>query len=250
MSRKGGIALRLFFNLTTPEEELTLWEKFKMMIFPEPTAVPGDDTTIWQDIWYFVYTNYIYPEKVYYENLNISPDVMVNLRNILFGFFFGLIIASVAMIFNKRVLGRFVRAILAKEAFSPETAKTLEEYGFGRNYLIRHGVRKGTNIRTVVKCREEEEYNAALKEKMLDYEEKRKADPSLPRFKWLDYSVNVEKDHFYIPEEKKYSAEMRFEKKGSSWISIIFVILISVVLFAVLLFIIPEILKLIDAMMA
>lgn len=244
--RKGGIAVRRFFALTIPEEEYTLWEKFKMTIFPEPTAVPGDDTTIWQDLWYYIYTNYIYPEDIYYENLNLSAGSMVNLRNILFGLLFGLIIASFAMTFNKRFLGKFVRAVLSAEVLLPESAKTLEELGFSRNYLVRHGVRKGTNIRTVVKCREEEEYNASLREKMLEYEERRKEDPSMPPFKWVDYSVDADRDHFYIPEEKKYSAEMRFEKRGSSWGALIFVIIISIVLFAALLFVIPEVLKLVD----
>ena len=238
--------MRRFFALTIPEEELTLWERFKMTIFPEPTAVPGDDTTIWQDLWYYIYTNYIYPEDVYYENLNLSAGSMASLRNILFGLLLGLIIASFAMTFNKRVLGRFVRKILSFEATSPDSAKTLEEYGLNKNYLIRYWVRKGTNIRTVVKCREEEEYNASLREKMQEYEERRKEDPSLPRFKWVDYSVNADKDHFYIPEEKKYSAETRFEKRGSSWGALIFVTVISIVLFAVLLFVVPEILKLVD----
>jgi len=244
--QKGGSAVRRFFALTIPEEEYTLWEKFKMTIFPEPKSVPGDDTTIWQDLWYYIYTNYIYPEDIYYENLKLSGGSMANLRNILFGLLFGLVIASFAMTFNKRVLGNFVRKVLSAEALSPESAKTLEELGFNKNYLIRHGVRRGTNIRTVVKCREEEEYNASLREKMLEYEEKRKADRSLPPFKWVDYAVDADRDHFYIPEEKKYSAEMRFEKRGSSWGALVFVTIISIVLFAVLFFAIPEILKLVD----
>lgn len=236
--------MKPFFKLTIPEEDLTLWEKFKAAIFPEPT-VPGDETTIWQDLWYYIYTNYISPEEIYYENLKVS---MVTLRNILFGLFLGLIIASVAMTFNKRVLGKFIRSVLSADATSPESAKTLEELGFSRNYIIRNGVRRGTNIRCVVKCREEEEYNASLEVKRLEYEELRKADPSLPPFKTVEYSVNADKDHFYIPQEKKYSAEMRFEKKGSSWGALIITVIVSVALFAILLFAIPEILKLVDGL--
>ena len=60
--------------------------------------------------------------------------------------------------------------------------------------------------------------------------------------------VDVDADHFYIPEEKKYQAEMRFNKKGTNWLVFVGVIIISVILFCGLMLVIPEILELIDAL--
>ena len=204
------------------------------------------EVSVFEELWEYFVDVFIHPENIVLDNLGFSLTTMVTVRNILIGLIIGIMLAGIGIVYTKRVLGAFVRKLLADEALSPESANTLEELGFNKNYLIRHGVRRGTNIRTVVKCREEEEHNASLKEKMLEYEEKRKEDPSLPRFKWVDYSVGVDRDHFYIPEEKKYSAEMRFEKRGSSWGALVFVTIISIVLFAVLFFAIPEILKLVD----
>ena len=96
------------------------------------------------------------------------------------------------------------------------------------------------------KCREEEEYKASLAQKREEYERKREEDPTLPPFKESGYTVDPDEDHFYIPEEKKYSAEFRFEKKGTSWLGFVAVIVIAVIVFFVLLLVIPEILKLLD----
>lgn len=216
--------------------------------FFAPPLPPSEDASVWEEIWYYLYTNYFSAEDVYYENIKVSSSSMVDLRRILLGLLIGLLIASVAMTFNKRVLGEFIRAVLSGGATSPEDAKTLEELGFGRKYIIRRGVRKGINVRCVVKCREEEEFYASLEQKRSEYEEKRKEDPSLPPFKAAEYSVDPDEDHFYIPEEKKYSAEMRFDKRGSSWGTLIAVIVVCVVLFVALLFLIPQILKLVDGL--
>ena len=61
-----------------------------------------------------------------------------------------------------------------------------------------------------------------------------------------EYRVDPDTDHFYIPEELAYTAERKFNKKGSGWLILILMIVISIFLFALLLFVIPEILSLLD----
>ena len=51
---------------------------------------------------------------------------------------------------------------------------------------------------------------------------------------------------FYIPEEKKYAADVKFEAKGANWLSFILVTVVSVVLCAFLTYILPDIIKMVD----
>ena len=111
---------------------------------------------------------------------------------------------------------------------------------------MRNGVRRGSTLRSVVVCVEEEEYNASLEVRRAEYEKKRTEDPSLPAFCDTPYSVNADTDRFYIPEEKKYAADMRFAQKGTNWFVFAMIIIVLVGAFAALSFVIPEILKLLD----
>ncbi len=211
------------------------------------SALSSEEPSLWQEIWDYIYHNYFAPEAVVFENLNMGADAMAMVRNIVFGLLVGVIIASLFIVIDKRILGEFVRKLLAEDCTSAEKAKRLSELDFATKYAIRNGVRRGNTLRSVVRCREEEEYNAKISEQRKKYEERRAEDKSLPPFKEVPYSVNPDEDHFYIPEEKKYSAEMRFEKKGTTWLGFAMVIVIAVIVFVILIFAIPEILKLVDS---
>ncbi len=216
------------------------------MISPLAAFLSAEEPSFIKELWDYFYSTYLSGESLHFENLNFGSGSMISLSGILFGLFVGIIVASFAMVIDKRVLGEFVRKLLSEECLSPESAKTLYELGYNRKYVIRNGVRRGTTLRSVVKCREEEEYNAQIAEQRAKYEERRKEDDSLPPFREAPYSVNADTDHFYIPEEKKYSAEMRFEKKGTSWFAFFVVILVCIIGFVALLFVLPELLELVD----
>ncbi len=205
----------------------------------------AEDPTLWEAIVNYIEENYF--SDVTYSNLGLGLfGSTATLRNILFGLLVGVIIASFIMVFDKRVLGAFVRKLLREECLSPESAKRLCQLGFADKLTVRNGVRRGTTLRSVVRSREEEEHKAAMAEKRAEYEKMREEDPSLPPFKETEYTVDPDEDHFYIPEEKKYSAEFRFEKKGTTWLGFAAVVAVAVILFFVLLFVIPELMKLLD----
>ena len=52
--------------------------------------------------------------------------------------------------------------------------------------------------------------------------------------------------HFYIPEEQKYAADVKFDAKGANWKSFILVTVVSVALCAFLSFALPELIKMAD----
>ena len=203
------------------------------------------EPSLWEAMLEYIEENYF--AEVSYNNLGLGMlGSTATLRNILFGLLVGIVIASFIMVFDKRVLGSFVRKLLKEECLSPESAKRLCQLGFADKLTVRNSLRRGTTLRSVVRSREEEEYKASIEERRAEYEKKREEDPTLPPFKAAEYKIDPDEDHFYIPEEKKYSAEFRFEKKGPTWLGFAAVVVVAVVLFFVLLFVIPELMKLLD----
>mgnify|MGYP003320515234 CR=1 FL=1 len=209
-------------------------------------SLTRSEPTLWEEIWESVRNSWTTSENVYFDNLNLGNNAVATVRNIIFGIFVGIIVASFIMIIDKRVLGSFVRKLLSEDCTSPDKAKTLYDLGFCVKYSVRNGVRRGSTLRSVVVCVEEEEYNAKLEERRAEYEKKRAENSSLPPFKETPYSVNADTDRFYIPEEKKYAPDMRFAQKGTNWLIFALIILISAVAFVALSFLTPEILTLLD----
>ena len=209
----------------------------------------AENSSFFGDLWEAFYNTYFSGDSLYFENLNTGTSSLVSLGGIIFGLFVGIIIASFAIVINKRVYGEFVRKLLYDECLSAESSKTLYELGYMRKYSIRNAVGHSTKLRCVIKCREEEEYYAALAEKKAEHEAKRAEDRSIPPFKEIPYKVDPNTDHFYIPEKKKYSAEMRFEDKGTSWGVLALIAVVAVVGCIALLFVIPNILQLVNEFM-
>ncbi len=193
-------------------------------------------TTFLEDVWNYIKGVFFGSDAGYYENLGFEKSPLFSFRLMVLGIFIGAIIACVVMAYNKQVLGNAVRKIIAEGATSKENAKTLSELGYEKNFFIRNAVRSGVSLRKVVKCVEEEEYYAEQQREEEEYEQKRKNDPSLPKYKAQEYMVDVNTAHFYIPEEIRIRAEIRFEKKGSGWVAgVVGAILLCVILFFLLL---------------
>ena len=208
------------------------------------TAAEEAEMPLWKELWYYFYNTYINPTE-YYENLGADSRTMLSVRLMILGLFIGISIAAFAAVFNKRVLGDAVRRLLKAEALSPDRALTLAELGYSGG-VIGFAVKKSTSLRRVVKCREETEYDEKLSEKRREYAERRKNGENLPKFKEIPYKINVLTDTFYIPEDMKYTAEVKFEKKGSTWLGAILTVVVLAVLFVALMVALPHIFELLD----
>lgn len=185
-----------------------------------------------------------------YENLKIGSGSLLSVRLIVIGLFVGIALAGFGSVFNKRVLGDFVRKLLGEECLDGERAKTLEELGFAQNFFIRYSVARGVNLRRVVRCREEEEYLANMERQREEYEAKRAEDPSLPKyhkaFREKPFRVKADSHHFYIPEDLKGMADTKFDKKGTSWGGAWIMVLIMAIALVAVLLSLPYILNLLD----
>ena len=196
-----------------------------------------------EELWNYFDDKYFSTDMTQYENLNLGTGSLVTMRNIVLGLFIGIIIAAAMACFDKNVLGDFVRKIVYEECFSPETAKTLYELGYARNTAVRSNLKRGTKLGRIVRSVERDAYERDTAAARAAYIEKHGSDKgfSSPAFK-----LDVSTAHFYIPDEEHYRAEIRFEKGGSGWRAFLLVLVVSVIGVALVIFLLPDMLQLVD----
>lgn len=190
-----------------------------------------NELPLWKEICNLFYEAYFGTEG-YYEHLDMGTGSLLSLRLIILGIFLGIAAGSFVSVFNKRVLGGFVRKLLREECLSPETGKTLPELNYAAKLTIRRAVKKNVNLLRVVRCREEEEYLTAMEAE--------------GRKKYPPFRIDPDRHHFYIPEDMKYMADVKFEAKGMTWQSAIAFSILMIVTMLVLLGFLPNILSLLN----
>lgn len=131
--------------------------------------------------------------------------------------YIGILAACALAIYEKRVMGEFIRTVLKRGATSPETALTLRELGYDNKSSVIRALRgNGLFKDTVFEASDTVEFD---KESHALPVYREKFDPATARF--------------YIPEPLKYKAEVRFEKKGTH----IMMLVLAAILFGILLII-------------
>ena len=164
-----------------------------------------------------------------YDNFSITERTLDVVNKMIPALIWGIIIASIATFFCRRVVGSFVRTLCEKEAFDPQRAVTLFDTGLFRSTVVRRELTKSAFLRKVVFCREEQ---AFLLEKGSD----------------ATYKIDFTRDHFYIPEDLKFRAENRFSQKGSTWLYVVLTVVLVPVVVGLICRFMPDILRFVDAM--
>ena len=207
----------------------------------------ASDVTLWEELWQFWEDKYFHFDLTDYQNLGLGGGgSLFSLPQMISMMLIGIIIASFATIFNKRVLGDFVRVMLQYEATSVEKAKTLEEFGYLRNSTIRQALRRNASLRRVVHCVEEENFAREVEAQRASYEERRAADGNLPPFVEPTFKMDVTTAHYYIAEKDKYMADIKFEKRGTNWFTFGIVVVCCVSLLIATLYLLPDIFQYMD----
>ena len=163
---------------------------------------------------------------------HISFDGGVSIPLMFIGLFLGVLVAAASAIHNKRVLGDALRHIIRSGASTPETAKTLSELGYAKNTFVRSGLKYGTALRKYVRCVEDDERFASLVPDEKGYYPKIKTDLGTA--------------HFYVPEEKRIAAELRYEKAGTGWLQFFAILIGGTVLLVLLIKIFPDLMMFVD----
>ncbi|MBQ9802911.1 MAG: hypothetical protein IJW51_07585 [Clostridia bacterium] len=152
-----------------------------------------------------------------YEHFTLDAGDASMLTLLICGVCIGIVIASLVTLYQRNVPGGFIRAMLRAEAHSPETAKTLAALGYEKNALIRFELKHSTIMQKLVQQATEE--------------------------------GSGEEPRYYIPEELKHRAEIRYESKGNGPLQFAVTVVLSVLLALLLVKLMPFVLSMIDAIL-
>ncbi len=176
------------------------------------------------------------PQFDTYEHLTFlnNPD---GFKWLILGLYFGLVVASIVMYYNKNVLGSLVRRLDGAEAYDSDSAKTLSELGAEKNFFYRLSLKRGKLIRKVIALAPTEG-------------EELPSDISLLSAAAFGRKCSPLTDRFYIPKAKRDATVGRFNAKGSSWLSVLLMVVVGFVAVIVIFKIAPYIAGLIEQVIA
>ncbi len=191
---------------------------------------------------FFVYIDreYFSPHFGELEHLTMFTDS--GFKMIVLAFYFAFILAAFFIFYNRTVIGAFPRAICKNECHSPEAAMTFSQLGFSKkNIFVKLALLRGNVLRRIVHCVEEEEWaenstRVGGKSKFLEF--------ILPEKR---YKINFENDRFYIPEDRKYTAQSKFEKKGNGILPLILTAIVGLVVVLLIFRFVPGFISWIDS---
>ena len=199
-----------------------------------------------KELWDYFVDKYFSPQMPDLKNFDLGTGSLVSMQIIIIGISLGIIIASFSTIFNKRYVGDFIRKLIYEDCLDTQRAKTLYELGYRKSPVIRGMIKSGGTLSRWVRCVEEDKFLTKVNKMREEFEEQHKNEAKPPRFKEPDFKRNVDTMHFYLPEEKKYAAEVKFDKIGANFGAAIIVTIMSIVLCAFLCYILPDMLQFVD----
>jgi hypothetical protein len=177
-----------------------------------------------------------------YENFELYNPT-ISLEMIVWSMCGGLAIGTVATFINRRVVGEFVRRLVKNGIHTPEAAITLAQSGCSRNLFVRRALRTGKSLRRVVACANEDEMPvktpsaskaAVLLRRIFSVE----AEP--------EQIVDLTRARFYVPEELRIRAELRYEINGTTVPNLVLSLLLIVAGGFAALYLVPELLTFLD----
>lgn len=160
-----------------------------------------------------------------YVHFSFDASARATVQTVILAFCIGILLASLYMLYQKLVPGNIIRAILKAEAHTPEAAKTLTELRLDKNPLYRFELRRNAVLKKTVLCTSEQETGE---------DESEKAESA------------AKEERFYIPEEDKYRAEVRFDKKGNGVVGLVVTAILTVALAILLIKLTPAVLGMVD----
>ena len=148
-----------------------------------------------------------------YEKISFSAADASTATVLIWGICLVIILSSLYAFYVQKVPGRVARTLLRLDAKDADSAKTAAELGIKQHALAMLALTRSTALRRIVQATDEEE----------------------PRY--------------FIPEELRYRAEVRYDKKGNGLFGLLMAIVLSVALALLLINLLPMVLGLIDGTM-
>lgn len=181
-----------------------------------------------------------------YEHFTLTHATAKTLSTLVIAACLGVILAALYNFYIRRVPGGVVRLLLSREALSPETALSAEELGLLDKPFALWELLRGVSLRHTV---------CAVASASADEDEKQPAeggeaseqDGNVSRKKKTATEPDFDaQTRFYIPEDKKYRAELRFSREGNGAGGLALTCALTLVLGVALLKLIPVALTMVD----
>lgn len=174
-----------------------------------------------------------------FENLNIDVNSDM-LPLIIWGIYIGIMLGVLGSLICRIYSSRLIQALVKNGAADEGSAKTLAELGLGKQFVVKYMLKnEQSSLRRSVICANEGELKPVSSKFKVFWHEK-----------FLREEIPTKMDFasakFYLPEEKRISAEIRYRVEGHP---IRIFIIAAVVLFAVAIFAsyaVPELLLMLD----
>ncbi len=199
-----------------------------------------------KELWDYFTEKYFTLDISQYDNLDLTiggSGGVINMSWAIVALCFGIVLAAIMGVYEKRGLGEFVRKLLDEECYTPESAKTLYQLGYRKNAAVRSALKHGSLSKVVI-CTQKQAYDAQIAQKKQEYEQYATKDS--PKFKSVPYKINYEKDTFYIPKDASYAADVRYDKRGSGFATVVISVVVALLLALFVIFILPDMLQMLD----
>lgn len=209
------------------------------------TKLSSGEPSLIEELWTYLEGKYFSVDTGRYEYINIGTGSLITLQRVVLGIFVGIIVAAGFACYDKNRLGAFVRKLVKEQCLWPDKAQTLSELGFLRNGGVKASLRSPNKLGKIVHCVEKEAYDQQVEEARAAYVAEHGSEEG---FFMPQYRLDFENDHFYIPDDEHYRAEVRFEEKGSGWRAFVLVVIVAILGAALVCFLLPDMLQLVDNM--
>lgn len=216
-----------------------------LLIHMRTMLMSSGEPSLLEELWAYLEGKYFSVDTGRYENINIGTGSLITLQRVVLGIFAGIIIAAGFACYDKNRLGAFVRRLVKEECLWPNKAKTLSELGFSRNSGVKMSLRSPNKLGKIVHCVERDAYLEQVEKARAEYVAEHGNEEG---FFMPEYRLDFNSNHFYIPDEEHYRAEVRYEEKGSGWRAFALVVIVSVVGAALVCFLLPDMIQLVDNM--
>lgn len=161
----------------------------------------------------------------YYQNFSI-PSGFDSLDVLVWGMYIGVVLGTTFATVDKMCCERMVKALVRENAATPETAKTLRELDIRGKWYLKGALKVGKPLRKMLAA-----VDTAL---VKDTTEEAKG------------SVAIEDIPFYLPEENRHKAEIRYDAGRRPILTLILSILAMLAVVFFVRFAVPELLTMLD----
>ena len=188
------------------------------------------------DIWDYLRETYFEVDFGAYRNFSLD-GVGATLAQIVFAVMLGCILAAGVAVYERRYLGGFVRALIARGAHDEQSALSMNDVGYGKSFSLRHTLsRRDSGLRRVLRFAGEEREDV-LPEEL--------GGRSASRMVMKD-TIDPKATRFFVPEELRPRAETRYDAKGSGLGAFFVIVAVSLIGGALFIRLLPVFFRLID----